>query len=282
MVALPNRTGEIMSVMDVLDKTALIHELEANLWEMWSTFGRGPGCALYDEGDALWFENPIPIIPYNGILKFQVEEDIDQRIDRLVRHFHERRVAFMWIVHPTALPLDLPERLRERGLQEVELVPGMARSLTDLPELPPLPEGIEVRKVEESDTSEYCDFASWRWGVPEEYGGQFRATLAEFRIGKPGAKAHAWQAWRGGQPVAKAGAYLTTGSAGIYGVATRPAARRLGLARFVSLTALKTARTLGKDLAVLHSTPMAERLYRSLGFETIAEFRLFASEEVHI
>ena len=101
----------------------------------------------------------------------------------MVNRFHERRVAFMWIVHPTSYPLDLPDRLRERGLQEVELVPGMARSLTDLPELPPLPEGIEVRKVEESDASEYCDFASWRWGVPEEYSGQLKTTLAQFRIG---------------------------------------------------------------------------------------------------
>ena len=59
-------------------------------------------------------------------------------------------------------------------------------------------------------------------------------------------------------------------------------ARRLGLAGILTLIALKKARTLGKNLAVLHSTPMAENLYRSLGFETMAEFRLFASKEVHI
>jgi ribosomal protein S18 acetylase RimI-like enzyme len=272
-----------MNETDGLSKTALIHELEANLWEMWSTFGCGPGCALHDEGDALWFQNPIPIIPYNGILKFQVEENVDQRIDQVVNHFRERRVTFMWILHPTSKPLDLPERLRGRGLQEVELISGMARTLTDLAAPRPIPEGIEVRKVvEETDASEYYEFASWRWGVPEDYHNQLSATLAEFRLGRPGAKAHAWQAWRDGQPVAKVGLYLSTGSAGIYGVATRPAARRLGLASILSLTALKTAQTLGRDLAVLHSTPMAEPLYRSLGFETIAEFGLFASDEVHI
>ena len=52
-----------MPEIDILDKSALIIELEANLWEFWSTFGRGPGGTLHDEGDALWFENPIPIIP---------------------------------------------------------------------------------------------------------------------------------------------------------------------------------------------------------------------------
>jgi hypothetical protein len=58
-----------------------------------------------------------------------------------------------------------------------------------------MPEGIEVRKVvEETDASEYYEFASWRWGVPEDYSDQLSATLARFRLGRPGAKAHAWQA----------------------------------------------------------------------------------------
>ena len=272
-----------MDELDTLNRTVLIDELEANLWGMWSTFGCGPGCALHDEGDALWFENPIPIIPYNGILKFQVTDNADERIDRVVDQFRRRRVTFMWVLHPTSRPPDLPQRLRERGLQEVELIPGMARGLADVPQPPPVPEGIDVRRVvEETDASEFYEFASWRWGVPDGYGEQLRATLAEFRLGRPGTRSHAWQAWRDGQPVAKVALYLGDRSAGIYGVATRPEARRLGLASILSLTALKEAQSLGSELAVLHSTPMAEPLYRSLGFETIAEFRLFASEEVHI
>jgi GNAT superfamily N-acetyltransferase len=168
-------------------------------------------------------------------------------------------------------------------LKEVELIHGLARWLTDLPASPPIPEGIEVRiVVRETDASEYYAFASWRWGVPEEYHDQLSVTLEEFRLGRPGAKEHGRQAWRDGRPVSKVGTYLAPGSAGIYGVATRPETRRLGLASILSLTALKSAETLGRDLAVLHSTPMAEPLYRSLGFETIADFRLFTSDEVHI
>ena len=136
-----------MNDVDMLDKNALIDEVEANLWETWSKFGCGPGCCLHDEGDALWFETPIPIIPYNTVLKFQVEENIEQRIDRLVNHLNNRQVPFFWIVHPSSRPLDLPVRLERRGLREIELMPGMAKSLADLPEPPPLPNGIQVRKV---------------------------------------------------------------------------------------------------------------------------------------
>lgn len=272
-----------MREIDILDETALIDELEANLWETWSSFGRGPGCSLHDEGDILWFETPIPIIPYNAILKFRAEEDVEQKIDRLVNHLNNRQVAFMWIVHPSSRPVDLPARLEKRGLSEIELVPGMARGLADLPEPPPLPKDIEVRKaVEQGDVSELFQFAAWRWGVPDEYKGQMGTILADFRFGEPGSKAHMWQAWREGRPVAKAGMYLASGSAGIYAVATRPEARRLGLARILTLAALEFARARGYKLAVLHSTPMAEGLYRSLGFETMAAFRVFASEETHI
>ena len=41
----------------------VIHQVELNLWETWSNFGRGPGCILHDEPDALWFETPIPVLP---------------------------------------------------------------------------------------------------------------------------------------------------------------------------------------------------------------------------
>jgi hypothetical protein len=74
-------------------------------------------------------------------------------------------------------------------LKEVELIHGLARWLTDLPASPPIPEGIEVRiVVRETDASEYYAFASWRWGVPEEYHDQLSVTLEEFRLGRPGRK----------------------------------------------------------------------------------------------
>jgi hypothetical protein len=58
--------GSVMNEFDYSDKTALIQELESNLWEYWSHFGRGPGCTLHDEENTLWFETPIPILPYSG------------------------------------------------------------------------------------------------------------------------------------------------------------------------------------------------------------------------
>ena len=219
---------------EISKKSKLIEEIERNLWETWSMFGRSPACEFHEEEDVLWLETPIPVIPYNGVLRFQGQSNVDQRIDSIVEHFSQRKTQFMWLVHPSAKPADLRDRLQ------------------------------------------------WRWNIPDEYKDHYAAITAEFHLGEPGSRAYMWQAWRAGQPIAKAGMYLGSGSAGIYGVVTRPEARGLGLARSLTLTALYEARSSGCRLAVLHSTPMAENLYKSLGFTTIVEFRLFASEEVRI
>ena len=272
-----------MGMTELSDKSFLVNELERNLWETWSIFGRGPDCYLHEEEHLLWYETPIPIIPYNGVLRFQLETNVDQVIAEIVDHFKLKKSQFMWILHPSSSPPDLSKRLLSHGLKDVEPVPGMVRHLDELPEISPIPEGIEVRKVmDERDASAFYQFASWRWNIPEQYQSHYKAIAKGFQLGQPGSKVHMWQAWCDGKPIAKAGMSLSNKSAGIYAVVTRPEARRLGLASTLTLIALHEAKSRGCPLAVLHSTPMAERLYRSLGFNTIVEFRLFASQDVYV
>lgn len=261
----------------------VVHQIELNLWETWSNFGRGPGCTLHDEGDVTWFETPIPLVPYNSVIKFQVQENVDDRIDAIVNHLRERQVTQLWFVLPSSSPKDLSERLLKRGLQEVEVAPGMARSLDDIPEPPPLPEGVEIRKaVTDDDLKEMYEFAAWRWGVPDEYHAQLHETIRMFQIGKPGTRTHFWLAWKDGVPISKIGMYYGSRSAGIYGVVTKPEARGLGLATILMIEAMKTARADGYKLAVLDSSPPAEDLYKRLGFITVTSIPLFASEQAYL
>jgi GNAT superfamily N-acetyltransferase len=249
------------------------------LWETWSNFGRGPGCTLHDEGDALWFETPIPILPYNTVLKFQVEQqDADRRIDSLVRGYVDRKVAPLWIVHPTSVPTNLTERLQMYGFQELELAPCMARGLEHLPEMLPVPQGVEIREaLEETDLIELYGLAAWRWGVPEEYRPQLRKMIEKFEIGERGSNTRFWLAWKDGLPISKIGLFNGSGSAGIYGVATKPEARGLGLASILMVTAMQAAKDMGHKLVVLDSSPLAENLYLRLGFNNFAPLRLYST-----
>ena len=276
-------SGDKESVIAGFPENIVLRALEHNLWEFWSWFGRGPDCVLHDEGDALWFETPIPTLPYNMILRFAVASDTDIRIDSIIDHYRRRRVAFLWIIHPSSMPKDLGDRLSKRGLVEIEVCSGMAANLTNMPQLQSAPEGFEIRELDNETAANYLvDFAAWRWLVPEEAKSHLRVYAQVLRIGRPSPILRCWMVWRGELPVSKAALYCGAGAAGIYAVATRPQARGQGLAGTVTLEALRAAREKGYQLAVLHSTPMAENLYAKLGFCQVAPFRIFASEAITI
>lgn len=258
-------------------KEEIIRQIEANLWETWSHFGRGKGCTLHDEEDSLWFETPIPTLPYNTVLRFHAKKDVDEKIDSLVNHFAKRGVAQLWIIHPSSQPNDLDNRLEKRGLKEIEIVPGMARSLDNLPEPPPIPDGVEIREVlEEKDMIEFRNFAALRWGVADDYRKYLGVVLQEFKIGS---SARFWIAWKDGQAISKLAIYNGSGSAGIYAVATKDEARGMGLASILMDVGMKAGKEMGHNLCVLDSSPLAEKLYQRLGFVTVAPFRLYSSVE---
>lgn len=254
-----------------------IRALEENLWSLWSRFGQGDGCVLHDEADATWFDTPISTLPYNGVIRFSARENIDHRIDAIFEHYRTRNVPFLWMVHPTATP-GLAERLHERGLEEAEACPGMTRALADLPPPQELPAGITLREVGDRDTdaSGLFELVRWRWAIPAEAVARWPEVTRAFAVGAPGSSVRSWLACRDGKPVAKILLNLAAGAAGVYGVATRPEARGLGIARALTLHAFAAALREGCSLGVLHSTPMARAMYEKIGFRAHADFRIFA------
>ena len=105
---------------------AEVAALEANLWSMWSCFGRGDGCRLVDEPDVLRFETPVAHVPYNTVLRCTT---VDRAVlDEILEAYRSRGVPVVWIVHPSA-PAGLGDQLVARGLEEAEHITGMAMEL---------------------------------------------------------------------------------------------------------------------------------------------------------
>jgi GNAT superfamily N-acetyltransferase len=251
--------------------------LEENLWSLWSRFGRGDGCVLHEEPDATWFDTPIPTLPYNAVIRFAAQRDVDRRVKALFAHYERRGVPFLWIVHPTATPADLVERLRRHGLEEAEVCPGMYSVLADLPERQERPRDIVTCEVGvETDSNALLELVGWRWAVPQEALAKLPDVTRAFSVGVPGSAVRSWLALRDGVPVAKVLLHLAAGVAGVYGVVTRPEARGLGLARTLTVQAFAAARQEGYELGVLHSTPMARPMYEKMGFRAHSAFRILA------
>ncbi len=255
-----------------------LHALEGNFWSLWSRFGRGRGCTLHETPHAVFFDTPIPTLPYNTVIRFRAEADADKHIAEILHHYRRRNVPCAWIVHPSARPLDLAKRLKAHGLAEVEICPGMTRDLgPDLPAPAAPPPGYVIEEVDEArERHEFLNLVAWRWNVPESSRAALEEIAQAFRIGEPGSPIRAWLALKDGAPVAKLLINLDHGICGVYGVATRPEARGHGLAHILALTALHAARDAGARRAILHSTPMAHPIYQSIGFRDRLPFAIFA------
>jgi GNAT superfamily N-acetyltransferase len=77
----------------------------------------------------------------------------------------------------------------------------------------------------------------------------------------------------GGENVGGAIVNPWRGIAGIYDMGVRPAQRRQGIGRALTLAAGRVARKLGCTHAVLNATPEGELLYRTVGFQRLGEGR---------
>ena len=63
--------------------------------------------------------------------------------------------------------------------------------------------------------------------------------------------------------------------AGIYVVTTMPEYRRRGIGTALTAAALEIARERGLRVGTLQASPLGEPVYRRMGFETVAEYRLY-------
>jgi GNAT superfamily N-acetyltransferase len=257
----------------------VVADIEEALFAQWSHFGDWPGAELHDQHGLLWFETPISHLPYNGVIRSRLRDgtSADAAIRAVMERFSARDVQCFWVVHPTATPADLGDRLIAHGLRPVERMSGMSLELgTWNP--PPLPQKVAFEEVlDEAGMCAYTDLTMRYWEIPDE---EQELVGAFHRYWGPGrAPGHRYVAFVDGEAIGKA--YLSlagpAGVASIYGMSVRPEARGRGVAGGMTTTILQRARALGCTRAVLHSTDMAIGLYSRSGFVHRCDLAVYAT-----
>ncbi len=243
---------------------------------MFSILGTGDGGKVIDTPTRLVVEAPIPQPPYNGVWRFRDEQDrpLPTQIGELLAPFADRGVTAMWLVHPTTPP-GVREGLEGHGFACAEELPGMITDLADLDPVPSIPGDVEVIEASAAESEAWVHLVSWRYGL----GTSTSAYLRQIYANAIGSHTRLWIARIAGEPVSKVAMHIDDGVAGIYGVVTTERGRRRGLATILTLSALHAARDLGVEVSVLHSTPMAQSLYRRLGYRDVATFEVWAAPE---
>jgi len=257
----------------MLHHDQLVAALERNLWSIMRVFGQVDGAELIDSPTRLIIQSPVAQPPYNSVLRFGDEADrpLEAQVADALAHFANREVVFVWLLHPTAPP-GLAAALQAHGLACAEPLYGMARGLSDLPQMPPVPDGVKIIEPGLDDPSTWLHLVTWRYGLDLEHSpyltAAYRAHLA--------AGSRLFIATIDGEPVSKVVMHPHEGVAGIFGVATTEAGRGKGLASLLTLHALHQARSAGLATSVLHATPMAQPVYARLGYDDVATFELWA------
>jgi GNAT superfamily N-acetyltransferase len=266
-----------------------VEAIELAFVAQWAHFGQGPFGTFHRDGDLTWIEAPVPELPYNAVVRAQLGEDAEARIDEVIRSYQERDVQFMWLVHPTAQPTDLARLLARRGLRLVEHGTGMSLDLTRwLPSRHGNGAGVTFEEVTtESQMAAYEELIAHYWELGDascEYVFGINRWAAELGHGVR------FVAFKDGAPVGKAylswslgddAHALSDATASIYGVYVAPSARGLGIAAKMMDLLLERAAASGRRRVVLHSSEMAIELYLRLGFAARCVLPVYATTSLH-
>lgn len=260
----------------------IVREVEEAFVAHWSLLGDWPGARLVDEDGVLRFETPVRKLPYNGVLRTAIEEGADSIVARVARAYTGRGAEFFWLVHPSAAPADLPDRLAGVGLRPVETAIGMSLDLDNWN--PPdrgQPAAVELTEVVDEDgLRAYTDIVMAYWELDEP--DREPVERLNRHWSGPRAKGRRWLALLEGRPVGKG--YLSLagppGVAAIYGMSVRPEARGRRIAGDLTQTLLGQAKALGCRRVVLHSSELAAGVSSRAGFVERCRFTFFATAPI--
>jgi ribosomal protein S18 acetylase RimI-like enzyme len=232
-----------------------------------------PGVAWADTGDVAWGMTPLPIAPFNRVVRIRLSTaDADARIDEVRAGYVTAGVPESWWLDEGATPDDVGERLERRGLHG-DRVPGMRIEAADVPELV-IPEGVTLSWTDGPDELRIAMHHVSLWfGLPADVAERVATLTAPG--GAPGSPVHTVVASMDGHPVASAQGIDVDGAVAIYNVATLEAARGRGIGRAVTTAVLEDAVARGARFGVLESSDMGHPVYLGIGFRDVISFRVY-------
>jgi GNAT superfamily N-acetyltransferase len=244
-----------------------------------------PGAEIV-ETEQLCYHHTFPTNPmFKGVWRTRLSAgEIDQAIDETIAWFAARRSPFFfWWTGPGSTPTDLPERLQERGFLDMaeqmkELAPGIKQTELGAPcmtadlhhmneaVLTRVPPGFSIQEIQtEAQLQDFKRVFVESYEIPDWAGQAWVDAALRVGIGKTPWRMYV--GYLGGKPVATNMLVLGGGVAGLFAVATIPAARGMGLGAAISLKPLLEARQMGYRYGVLFSSEMGVSVYERIGFE---------------
>lgn len=259
------------------DRAGAAAAIEANLFALAPLFAFLPGTETGTGEEGRWALSQVPFPFFNSVVATAVEPaGADAAIERVLARARRRGMPVLWWTGPSTRPTDLGARLERHGFERDDPAPGMALALEHLPGRGAAPAGLGVERVVGPEAlAEWVTVMRTGFGIEREFEAPWRAWLTALGLDDASPFRH-YLARLDGAPVATASVLLAAGVAGVYNVATLPAARRHGVGAEVTRQALVEARDReAQTWSILHSSPMGVRVYRALGFREVCRIGIY-------
>jgi ribosomal protein S18 acetylase RimI-like enzyme len=274
------------------EHAAVVAALEANQWGLFRAVAARGGAEVQDDGEILWTVTGVPVAAFNGVLRATLAPDrVDAAIAAVSATLDSRGAPWSWYVGPATLPVDLPDRLEERGFRRLETLPGMSAPLPESPaaaDAPTPADGADAAGSLRAPTS--LRFEQVREAPSLEAFGTLLGLAFEMppavvepflRLLEVAGRAEAAEmrnfiALDDGEPVACGSLVLAAGVAGLYNIGVLPDRQGQGLGTAMTSALMAEGRATGAETAVLWSSASGLRCYERLGFEERCRLALYS------
>jgi GNAT superfamily N-acetyltransferase len=264
-------------IEDCSNSKQIIEAIEKSWFVHFAFWGSAPSREVYEDQylkRVTLFAPEYP--PFNCVHLAQLtQENMHAKIDETVEYFKSRKLPLQWNIGPSTRPIDLGEHLQAHGFTKVSDTPGMAVELESMNEDFPESSGFTIKPVKDIET-----LRDWIQAATEGFSVKKSTSELLFDIeSKIGFGEHlprrSYVGYLNGRPVACSLMLMTSGVAGLFAVATIPAARGRGIGTLISLAPWTEARERGYKVGVLHSSQMGYGVYRRLGFEDYCKIEMY-------
>lgn len=232
---------------------------------------------FFEQEQIAWFTSGRrSLMRFNGVLRFHAPaQELHKIAKPVLEHFLINDLPFFWADYPPGTTPGLGQYLSSLGVQLAATdMPAMQRGLDDLP-AQRLPETLEIVPVRtEQDQLEWLEVLMRGFPEPEGAREDLQQFLHHSLCQLPSRWRHFLGRWQG-EPCAISSLLCASLAGGIYHVVTLPAYRGRGLAKALTREAMRVAREIGFNSAVLFATPDGYPLYQKLGFKTVMTADLY-------
>jgi len=265
----------MMNIQTDVSESALITATRANMCAFFQHMDRSdPTRGFENEKFTRWL-TPLPHPWFNGVLCVRPPEPGDESfIAETIQHFKDKKVeVFTWWLAPHLRPVDWEAILSVHGFRFSNDTPGMTVDLHELNEPVKDVPGLEIRPVLDAAMLRlWANVFVRGYGLPLDWEQSVFEIWMKLGLDFP---VRNYLGYLDGEPVSTSTVFYGGGAAGIYCVATLPAARGRGIGAALTLSPLLEARERGYRIGTLQSSEMGFNVYKKLGFKQVCQIENF-------